>query len=157
MNRQVRFAYRESGLESRLQLAALCWDEGKEGLRILLITSRDTGRWILPKGWPMADRSDADAALTEAWEEAGVTGSEAGRALGRYSYDKVICRDTDLVQHCDVEVYAVRVEKLARKYPEYRQRRRKWFSPDKAARKVDEPELQQLILAFAQNSGGDSL
>ncbi|MBJ2149943.1 NUDIX hydrolase [Paracoccus sp. IB05] len=149
MNKEVRLAYRDSDLEIRLQLAALCWNESKDGTRILLITSRDTGRWVLPKGWPMADRSNADAALTEAWEEAGVTGATDGFPVGNYSYDKVLCRDTDLALRCDVEVYPVRVASLARKYPEYRQRRRKWFSPEKAARKVDEPDLQQLILAFA--------
>lgn len=132
-----------------MQLAALCWTEGKDGTKILLITSRDTGRWVLPKGWPMADRSHADAALTEAWEEAGVTGTVDGPPLGRYSYDKVLSREADLSLHCDVEVYPLLVAKLARKYPEHRQRQRKWFSPEKAARKVDEPELQQLILAFA--------
>lgn len=132
-----------------MQLAALCWNDSKDGTRILLITSRDTGRWVLPKGWPMDDRSNADAALTEAWEEAGVTGATDGIAVGNYSYDKVLCRATNRAQPCKVEVYPVRVTALARKYPERRQRRRKWFTPEKAARKVDEPDLQQLILAFA--------
>ncbi|WP_253944109.1 NUDIX hydrolase [Pseudogemmobacter hezensis] len=135
-------------MEPKSQLAALCWSDGKDGRRVLLITSRDTGRWVLPKGWPMKDRSFAEAARIEAWEEAGVTGTISETALGQYAYDKVICREADLAQACEVEVFALKVASLARKYPEHRQRRRKWFSPEKAARKVDEPELRQLILDF---------
>ncbi len=153
MNKQVRFERQDPALESKSQLAALCWSEGKDGKQILLITSRDTGRWVLPKGWPMKGHSAPQAAMIEAWEEAGVTGSIREDALGIYSYDKVLNRENELAQHCEVEVFAVQVDKLARKYPEHRQRRRKWFSPEKAARKVDEPELRQLILGFAGIDG----
>ena len=47
---------------ARLQVAALCWRRSRKGLRVLLITSRDTGRWVIPKGWQMRNRSDPDAA-----------------------------------------------------------------------------------------------
>ncbi len=150
MTDQTRFGQQSFAVAGKSQLAALCWSEAKDGKRILLITSRDTGRWVLPKGWPMKGHSAPEAAIIEAWEEAGVSGSTDGVTLGHYSYDKVLSREDELAQLCIVEVFSVHVDKLARKYPEQRQRRRKWFSPEKAARKVDEPELRELILAFAQ-------
>jgi 8-oxo-dGTP pyrophosphatase MutT (NUDIX family) len=113
---------------------------------ILLITSRDTGRWVIPKGWPMADLCPADAAAREAWEEAGVEG-RAGDALGFFAYRKGL--PGQVAVPCVVEVFAMRVDRLADRYPEKGQRRRKWFSPEKAAKKVDEPGLRALILGFA--------
>ena len=60
----------------RHQVAALCWRMGQGGaVEILLVTSRDTGRWVIPKGWPMDGKSASAAAAREAWEEAGVKGT----------------------------------------------------------------------------------
>ena len=135
------------------QFAALCWRESGEGTRkILLITSRDTGRWIVPKGWPMKNRLPHEAAAIEAWEEAGVTGDIGERPLGSYIYDKRRNRKADLT--CEVEVFSLEVSNLATDFPEKTQRRRKWFNPDKAARKVAEPELRALILNFAGQGEG---
>ena len=64
----------QPGQPPRLQVAALCWRRSGKGLRVLLITSRDTGRWVIPKGWPMRQRTEAEAAAREAYEEAGVRG-----------------------------------------------------------------------------------
>ncbi|VDC31662.1 NUDIX hydrolase [Pseudogemmobacter humi] len=154
MNNQVRIS--ASGDEaSGRQFAALCWRADSTGGRqILLITSRDTGRWILPKGWPMKGLSPSEAAAQEAWEEAGVTGEAEPEAFGRYSYDKLLRRADALP--CEVQVFPLQVQGLAGNFPERRQRRRKWFSPEKAARKVAEPELRDLILAFAAAPGGEN-
>ena len=73
-----------------LQVGALCLQAGTG--KVLLVTSRGTGRWIIPKGWPMDGRSAGGAALREAWEEAGVRGQVEERPLGRYSYDKKLTR-----------------------------------------------------------------
>ena len=73
-----------------LQVAALCYRRSAKGLRILLITSRDTGRWIIPKGWPMRNRSEAQAAAREAWEEAGLRGVIDERSIGFYTYSKKV-------------------------------------------------------------------
>ncbi len=130
----------------RTQYAALCWRLHRGRPEILLITSRDTGRWVIPKGWPMAERSPSEAASREAWEEAGVEGRAAEAALGQFHYDKVLRRAP--AHPCRVEVFALQVRALTDQYPEHGQRRRKWFSPEKAARKVAEPELRELILSF---------
>ena len=113
-------------------------------VQVLLITSRDTGRWIVPKGWPMSGKTSAETAVTEAWEEAGVQGSvDAAAPLGFYRYDKL--RAAKDAIPCLVSVFALRVTKLADKFPERKQRRRKWFDAQKAARKVAEPGLRSLL------------
>ena len=72
----------------RTQFAALCYRVKAGKPQFLLITSRGTGRWILPKGWPIADQSPGQTVQTEAWEEAGVTGVVDERPIGIYSYIK---------------------------------------------------------------------
>lgn len=123
------------------QVAALCLDA--KGKKLLLITSRDTGRWVIPKGWPMRKRSLSGTALREAWEEAGVEGSIGREELGRYHYDKQ--RDHGLSVPVEVRVYGVRVSHLADEFPEAGQRERRWFTPGKAAGLVAEEGLQDLI------------
>jgi 8-oxo-dGTP pyrophosphatase MutT (NUDIX family) len=130
-----------------MQVAALCWRTVGERVEVLLITSRDTGRWIIPKGWPMKGRSDAAAALREAYEEAGVQGEVAPEPLGHFHYVKVT--DPGHGLPCGVAVYAVRVTQLRDRFPENDQRRRKWFAPERAALKVDEPELRALLRRFS--------
>ena len=129
------------------QHAALCFRTDARGAtEILLITSRDTGRWVIPKGWPVPRLDAAASAAQEAWEEAGVKGRVHDTCLGLYSYGKVL--DGDTVLPTVVTVHPVEVDKLAKSYPERGARRRKWFSPAKAATKVDEPELADLIARF---------
>jgi len=130
----------------RTQFAALCFCVDKGKPRVLMVTSRGTGRWILPKGWPIDGKTPAEAALREAWEEAGVKGRVAGRCLGLFSYRKILPGDGGLP--CVAMVYPVRVTSLAGSYPEKGQRRRKWMTPAKAATKVEEPELAQILRAF---------
>lgn len=144
-----------NGGQMRTQLGALCWRLREGQPEVLLVTSRDTGRWIIPKGWPM-DGLTADAAASrEAWEEAGVEGRADPFCLGYYSYDKTLGRrpkgaddeanDNRPSIPCLVAVFPLQVRSLKASYPEARQRRRKWFNPKKAARKVAEPELQALL------------
>lgn len=126
-----------------VQFAALCTRRKAGKLEVLLITSRDTGRWILPKGWQMPERSGAETALIEAWEEAGVLGALAGPPLGCYLYEKMVVPGR--AHACRVEVHPVKVERLSADYPERDQRRRKWMGAKKAARAVAEPELAALL------------
>lgn len=128
------------------QFGAVCWRMHRNKVEVLLITSRDTGRWVIPKGWPMADRAAHEAAATEAWEEAGVRGDIADMSLGLFNYDKVLGPKKSIA--CKVEVFALRVAALHTDFPERKQRRRKWFAVEKAARKVDEPELRDLLKAL---------
>lgn len=136
----------------RVQYAALCYRAQRGKVQILMITSRDTGRWIIPKGWPMPDLGPASCAAQEAWEEAGVQGHAAQRSVGSYFYAKAL--GPRMAVPCTVEVYPLRVERLAREFPERGQRRRKWFSPQKAALKVAEPELAQILAGFVPPSAG---
>lgn len=130
----------------RTQFAALCYRIVKDKPEILMITSRGTGRWIIPKGWPMDGKTPAESALIEAWEEAGVRGRSYDRCLGLYSYRKTIGPERGLP--CAAMVYPIEVESLAEQYPECEQRRRKWLRPKKAAQRVEEPELAHIMRSF---------
>ncbi|MBB4020544.1 8-oxo-dGTP pyrophosphatase MutT (NUDIX family) [Confluentimicrobium naphthalenivorans] len=130
----------------RTQFAALCYRIVKDKPQVLLITSRDTGRWIIPKGWPMEGVSPAKAAAQEAWEEAGAEGRTHDLVLGVYSYDKIMPNEAALP--CVVAVFPLRVKRLAANYPEKGQRKRKWHSLKKAAARVNEAELAQIIAGF---------
>lgn len=138
------------GAQPRTQVAALCWRLARGQIEVLLVTSRETGRWVLPKGWPMPDAPDGAAAQREAWEEAGVRG-EPGEGLGLYTYEKVLNRDSLSPEAvpCVVAVFPLHVDSRKKSFPEAGQRRVKWFPRDKAARKVAEPALQALIAGFA--------
>jgi 8-oxo-dGTP pyrophosphatase MutT (NUDIX family) len=129
------------------QFAALPWRRMPDGaVKVLLITSRETRRWVIPKGWPMLDRTPGQAAAQEAYEEAGVVGEAGPRPLGAYGYGKRLRDGT--VQDVEVQVFPleVLVERLA--FPERGQRDKRWIAPAEAADLVDEPELQALIRRF---------
>jgi 8-oxo-dGTP pyrophosphatase MutT (NUDIX family) len=129
-----------------LQVAALCWRRSKKGLRILLITSRDSGRWVIPKGWPMRNRTHWDAAAREAYEEAGLRGEVSNRSIGLYTYLKGLGPGRSAF--CAVKVFPLEVREMLKTYPETGQRRVRWFSPAKAAKRVAEPDLRLLIRSF---------
>lgn len=128
----------------KLQMAALChWDEGA-GTRYLLVTSRDTRRWVIPKGWPIPGLTSNETALQEAWEEAGVRSSRASTLpVGRYWYAKRLTSGTDIP--VETLVYSVTVQDLAHDFPEMLQRTRKWVTAEDAAGMVNEPELQSIF------------
>ncbi len=128
------------------QCAALCYRRKKSGIKILLITSRDTGRWVMPKGWPVKKLGGKGTAASEAWEEAGVVGKVGDKPVGAYRYAKLLDSTTSV--DCLVQVYPLEVTKLQDSYPERKQRVRRWFSRSGAAKRVDEPDLREIILAF---------
>lgn len=131
----------------RLQVAALCWRGKGENKEVLLVTSRGTGRWILPKGWPIDGLDTWEAAMQEAWEEAGVEkGKAANEPLGEYSYDKEL--DGGAVAPVSAQVFPIKVKSLADSFPESDQRRRKWVPARKAAEMVRERKLKALLRAF---------
>jgi 8-oxo-dGTP pyrophosphatase MutT (NUDIX family) len=141
------------GTEPRTQYGAICWRPSKDGLQVLLVTSRETGRWVVPKGWPIKGMTPEQSAAREAWEEAGVRGPVQSQCLGIYSYDKLI-GPTRSALPCVVALYGIKVAELAKRFPERLQRRRKWFSSTKAATKVDEPELQILLAGLVRAGNG---
>ena len=138
------------GFERCTQCAALCWRRVQGRIEVLLVTSRETGRWVIPKGWPIEGLPPTAGAAREAWEEAGVRGEIGATCLGVYSYDKVLDRAGEAPQAvpCVVAVYPMQVTALRRDFPEASERRIKWFAQDKAARKVLEAELSALIAGF---------
>lgn len=135
--------------ETRTQFGALCFRRSKgktAGHEILLVSSRDTGRWIVPKGWPIHGETPAGAAAMEAWEEAGVRGKVHDICVGHFSYQKFI--DEELSLPVIVGVFPIEVQRLDKNFPEADERKRKWFTPKKAARRVTEPELRQILMSF---------
>lgn len=133
---------------ARVQTAALCYRTGKRGKEILLISSRGSGRWILPKGWPIDGLDGAGTAAQEAWEEAGVKPAKVvKKSIGTYHYEKEF--DNGATAQVEASVYPIKVDKLVEDYPEVGQRKRNWVAPDKAAELVKEPELQSILRSFS--------
>ncbi|MGP1356488.1 NUDIX hydrolase [Roseicyclus sp.] len=134
--------------ETRTQFGALCYRpaDAKPGFEVLLVSSRDTGRWIIPKGWPMDGETPAAAAALEAWEEAGVRGRVHEVCIGHYSYQKWI--DEEFSIPCVVAVFPIEVLRLDDDYPEAKDRKRKWLTPKKAAQRLGEPELREIVKSF---------
>ncbi|WP_093331790.1 DUF47 family protein [Sphingomonas rubra] len=112
---------------------------------VMLITSRDTGRWVVPKGNPMRGLAPHEAAAAEAWEEAGVTGYVCAAPLGEYRYPK---RRRRGVVEAAVAVYPLAVVRQAADWPERGQRTTRWFPLAQAAASVTEPQLKRLIAGF---------
>lgn len=134
----------------REQYGALCYrlKKKRSAVEILLITSRDTGRWVIPKGWPMDGKSASAAAEREAWEEAGVKGKISAEPIGSYHYMKGL--PEGLKVDCLVRVYPLVVDDVFKNFPEKGERRAEWVECAEAASRVQEPGLKTLILAFEQ-------
>ncbi|HEY9219608.1 MAG TPA: NUDIX hydrolase [Phenylobacterium sp.] len=132
----------------RRQYAALPWRKAEGGgIEVLLITSRETRRWVVPKGWPIAGLEPGPSAAQEAMEEAGIVGEVWGEPVGEFGYDKRL-KDGRL-QPVQVEVFPLLVEKELADWPEKGQREKRWFPAAKAAELVHEPQLAALIEDFA--------
>lgn len=112
-------------------------------IEVLLITSRDTRRWVVPRGNPIPGKSSVASAAQEAFEEAGISGLIDPEPRGRYRYDKRR-RDGTSVE-AEVMLFRMGVEKVAKHWPEMRQRQRRWFGVEEAAVAVHEPDLADLI------------
>jgi len=134
-----------SKTDLRTQFAALCYRIKNDKVQFCLVTSRRSGRWIVPKGWPMNGETPMDAAATEAYEEAGVRGTVQPRPIGVFSYYKVFSEDE---LPCIAVVYPLKVKKVLKTWPEKKERTRKWVPRKKAAALVDDPELRDIILGF---------
>jgi 8-oxo-dGTP pyrophosphatase MutT (NUDIX family) len=118
-----------------------------DSLEILLISSRETRRWVIPKGWPMKGRKPHAVAAREALEEAGVVGRIGKRPLGSYQYVKRLKNGAPLL--CTVDVFPMMVKRQRDRWREQDQRTLQWFAAEEAATVVEEPELQSLIDEFA--------
>ena len=128
------------------QVGALPMRRTRKGsLEVLLVSSRDTGRWVIPKGWPAKRKADSAAAAREARQEAGVSGNISPVTYGSYRYRKTY---KNRVRVIEVAVYLLWVKKVKKRWREQHQRQRTWFD-DTAARNVREPQLRSLIARFS--------
>jgi 8-oxo-dGTP pyrophosphatase MutT (NUDIX family) len=135
-------------LKARRQIAALPYRTTPTGrISVLLVTSRETKRWIIPKGWPWPKTDDHLAAAEEAREEAGIVGVPEKRIFGHYRYDK---RKGSKSEVLIVAVYLFKVIGQLDDWPEAHQRERRWFDPKRASEAVEELELKALILKLKQ-------
>lgn len=135
----------------QVQVGALCYRSAGDATQILLITSRGSGRWVIPKGSLIRGKTAAGSAVQEAWEEGGVrAGATSAEPVGTFAHTKV--RKGGLPVAVDILVYAVEVAQLDDDYPERRQRQRRWFPLDKAAGAVAERDLQAIIRNFGQRN-----
>jgi 8-oxo-dGTP pyrophosphatase MutT (NUDIX family) len=124
------------------QSAVIPFKRDGEEILVLLITSRRSGRWVLPKGVIETNMSPAASAAKEALEEAGVIGEVDERvSLGTYTYEK-------WGGTCSVEVFGMRVTEELTDWPEAHTRIRRWMTIDEAKRKVKEADLQAILRRF---------
>jgi uncharacterized protein Yka (UPF0111/DUF47 family)/8-oxo-dGTP pyrophosphatase MutT (NUDIX family) len=120
--------------------------EDSGALSVLLVTTRETRRWVIPKGNPIRGLSAHEAAAHEAYEEAGVLGITCPAPLGHFHYDK---RKRDgSIRLANVAVYPVAVMEQLEDWPERDERETRWFDLEAAQDIVTEPELKRLIGAF---------
>jgi 8-oxo-dGTP pyrophosphatase MutT (NUDIX family) len=138
---------KSKSVSSCQQYAALPIRFSPDGqVQVLLATSRGTGRWVIPKGWPAQNLAPSAAAAREAYEEAGLEGEiQDGPPIGRYSYNKQL---NGRRRWLDVDVFLMRVSRQLASWPEQAERETAWFTPDEAANEVAEPELAAIFVAL---------
>lgn len=133
------------------QVAALPWRRDKNGgISVLLITSRINRKWMLPKGWPLPQKSEAESAMVEATEEAGVVGVVAEAPIGSYHYLRLE-RDGS-TRPSQAMVYSLEVERELPDWKEKGQRSRRWVKASKAAKLVYERDLRRFLTDFAKGT-----
>lgn len=142
---------REAEDELPIQTGALPWRLApKNGIEVLLVTGRRSGRWTIPKGWPMPGKSLAEAAEQEAFEEAGVKGTIDPTPIGTFRHVKQFNVAGDL--EVNIVVHPLWVDRELSKWPEVGERKRKWFTPKNAAKRVNSPELREMIRQAVKKS-----
>ena len=145
LNTSVDIPYRQIGaLPYRLTASGEC--------EVLLVTSRGTRQWIIPKGWPMENLTDPDAAAREAYEEAGVIGEIQTKAIGTFTYLKQP-KGAGALAEIVVEIYPMRVDRQLAFWPEASQRQTAWMSPTLANPMISNPTLRTLLESWAAESG----
>ena len=133
---------------TRVQYGALPYRLDEDAsIKVLLVTSRETKRWIIPKGWHIKGLKPHEAAEREAYEEDGDLGRIAVRAFGHYVYEKRL-EDRGTTVPCQVEVFPLLVKRQSKDWPESKQRTARWFSAAEAASLVDNDQLHNLIQEF---------
>lgn len=140
---------REQSSAVPLQSGALAWrPKGKKKAEVLLVTGRRSGRWMIPKGWPMPGKSLADSAAQEAFEEAGIEGTVNPRPIGTFRHVKqhLLLGEIEV----DIIVHLFAVSRELPDWPERGERNRKWFALEDAVTRVDSVQLKKLIAQFGK-------
>lgn len=128
----------------RLQYAAVPYRRRDDGaIEVMLVTSRETKRWVIPKGWPIVGVKPHASAAREALEEAGVVGRTDADAIGTYHYDKRLKNGANA--RCKVKVFPLEVKSQRKHWREKGDRKARWFETPKAAKAVQEPGLRRLL------------
>ncbi len=125
------------------QVAALPLVATSSGFEVVLITSRNDGRWLIPKGWPEDGERLEEGAAREAREEAGIVGDIRTKPIGTYDYMKLLLSGERV--HSNVSVFLLVVRELQKNWPERGDRKRRRFSLAKAARRVGDKDLARLL------------
>ena len=134
----------------RIQYGALPYRFSQfAALEILILTTRQSQRWIVPKGWPIRSLKPDKSAAQEAYEEAGVRGRVGAKPIGAFSYRKIL-DESGAEATCEVKVFPLLVKRQSVSWPESAQRIVQWVDPAKAIALIKEPELKALIAAFAK-------
>jgi 8-oxo-dGTP pyrophosphatase MutT (NUDIX family) len=145
------------GRAVRLQYGALPYRLAKAGtLEVLMVTTRETRRWIIPKGWPIKGLKPPESAAREAFEEAGVRGKVGAKSIGVYLYEKRM-EETGVTAPCEVRVFPMLVKRQFETWPEAHQREARWFDAGEALSLIKERGLQELIASFANKKSGRSV
>lgn len=141
-------SFRGSGI--RRQYGAIAWRRSRSReLKILLITTRERGRWIVPKGWPIEGETPAKVAALEAFEEGGVFGDVRSEPIGAYDYLKIL-RDGSTAL-CRVVLFGIEVRGTLANWPEQSERKRSWFTVSEAGRTVSDYQLAQVLKSLEAN------
>ena len=141
---------REREVTVPVQSGALPWRlKRRKKAEVLLVTGRRSGRWMIPKGWPMPGKSLAHSAAQEAFEEAGIEGKVDPRPIGTFRHVKQHLLFGEL--EVDILVHPLAVRRELANWPEKGERSRKWFTLDEAATQVDSDELRNLIVLFGKS------
>ncbi|TVR46653.1 MAG: NUDIX domain-containing protein [Rhodobacteraceae bacterium] len=128
---------------SFVQAAALCLRDTGSGPEVVLIQTLTRKLWIIPKGWPMPGKTLAEAAATEAWEEAGIRGHVHPEPIGAFTYTKI--KKSGLPVQCRPQVFRIDVTEVLNRYPEANKRTRRWVKLQEAADIVQTPGLASLL------------
>jgi 8-oxo-dGTP pyrophosphatase MutT (NUDIX family) len=135
---------RKKAAAKRVQYAALPYRRSNAArTQVMLVTSRESGRWVIPKGWPKKRKTPSATAACEALEEAGVVGEVGRTSIGSYSYKKRL--KSGAVVACVVRVFPLKVKRQQKRWPERGEREVQWFSRTKAAKAVQESALSDII------------
>ena len=142
----------KAAVAKRVQYAALPYRlSGRSRTEVMLVTSRETQRWIIPKGWPQKGKAPHHSAAREAFEEAGVVGAVGRRSVGSFPYEKHLKNGGVVV--CEVHVFPLKVTRQSKQWPEKEQRDVKWLSAKEAAETVQEPMLSEIIRRLRHKPG----